>query len=148
MIHGCQRKDVDAQEGVPNYKLDARPRQSDVVDDEVDAVRGATDGSVEGTRPDLRVTRQYVRYPPDFEHEREQIRILIRGDTEEASSRDRGTAGQGLVFLERICKARHRMSALHVNHLVSTRNSPVAMRMRVVPVSTIPAVFDKIVVLP
>ena len=142
-------KDVDVQEGVPIRKVEARPRwSSDISDDEVDRARAATDGSVQGTRPDLRISRQLVRCTPDCEQERLQIRILIGGDTEEASSRVRGTTGQGLVCLERICKYRHKMSALDVNHPVTTRRSPVAMRRRVVPVSTIPAVSDRMVVPP
>jgi hypothetical protein len=53
-----EKMDVDVQEGVPIRKVDARPRWgSDIADDEVDRGRVATDGSVEGTRPDLRVRR-------------------------------------------------------------------------------------------
>jgi hypothetical protein len=144
-----EKMDVDVQEGIPIHKVEARSGWgSDIADNEVDRARVATDGSVEGTRPGLRVRCQLVRYPPDVEREREQIRITIGGDTEEASSRVQGTAGQGLVCLECICKSRHEMSAFDVNHSVSTRHSPVAMRTRAEPLSTIPAVDDRMTSVP
>ena len=150
MIYGCQRRgDVDVQGGILIRKVAPRPRWgSETAADEVDCARVSTEDSVEGTRPDLPVRHQIVRETPDFECEREQTRILIGGDTEEACSRVRGTAGQGLVFLERICKSRHKMSALDANHPVTTCHSPMAMRMKVVPVSITPAVDDRMVVSP
>jgi hypothetical protein len=53
-----EKLDVDVQEGVPIRKVEARPRWGSVIaDDKVDRGRAATDESVKGTRPDLRVWR-------------------------------------------------------------------------------------------
>ena len=140
-----KKKAENVQESVPIDKVKATSgRAAKVVDNKVNRTRAATDGSIERTWPDLCVGREVVGCAPDVERQRLQFGILVVGDGEEAGVKIQSTARRRLVFLERICRYRHKRSAS--GESVSALHSPEAMRMRVVPVSIIPAVDDRTVV--
>jgi len=70
--------------------------------------------------------------------------VLGGGDTEKTSRYIRSSACCRLVLGEGVYQAMIRLKVT----LPHSRDAPLAMSMRVVPVSTIPAVSDKIVVEP
>lgn len=132
---------MNAQECISNGKVEARTRwASDVGDDEIDLVRTTSrDERIERARPDLPVRREVIRRCSDFECQCHQFRILSGCDGEKTGSEVWDTARCVHVLLECICRGDFSMRSA-----ISIHYSPVAMRMRVVPVSTIPAVSDRI----
>lgn len=63
-----EKANEHAQESVPIDKVESSSgRTADVADDEVDRIRGTTDGGVERTGPDLCIGREVVGLASDLE---------------------------------------------------------------------------------
>ena len=95
-------------------------------------------------RPDLSVGGQSVGDAANDEVQVLQGSVLGGRDTEQTGAAVKSSTSGALVLLESIWQILVRLGAIKRRK----SNIPEAIRMRVVPVSTIPAVLDKMVVEP
>jgi hypothetical protein len=127
------------KESVAIDKVETRSRGStNIVDDQVDAARTATNQRTQRARPNLRVRGELECCTPDHEVDRLKASVLRRGEAEQARGSIKDGSSRGFVAVERICASVISV-CLHLDK--NNRYNPqVAMRMRVVPESKIPVV--------